>query len=252
MEHLHNNSPIVTSAKFAVVDESGNETWYDFDLDTATEMPQGKLYVFDCRIGEYIAVQTPEQGRAIEDEVCRCFECPPLAPVEEVFSPSVLSAKTIDISVAALCCIYAPPNHTQSFVNTGRGGQTQFFYVTHGTAVFGPTDGVKDRVLVAGEILDIEHLMGSSITGSTSDASAAWVSVNPIPGDRRFDHQLIKGAGSAVVSGDSRVRAVVAIVGDIQVDGVLLREHKASQIYAGQTVNVSVPEGSVAIILVTR
>jgi hypothetical protein len=73
MEH----SPIVRSAKYGVTNEFGDETWYDFDLDLATQMPEGKLYVFDCRIGEYIEVSSLEQGRAIEADVCACYQCPP-------------------------------------------------------------------------------------------------------------------------------------------------------------------------------
>lgn len=164
----------------------------------------------------------------------------------------MITSKYIDISVAGLCYVTAMPNHTESFKNTGSGVETQFLYVLHGTAVFGPSDGVQDRVLVKGEVMDIEDLMGVPLTGSTAESFASWVGVNPKPSDKRFDYQLLHGGDSLAITGDSRERFLVALVGGVEANGTTIEQHKFARVKEGQQVNVQVPMSSVAIVLTTR
>lgn len=67
------NNHFVFSAKYSIVLENGNETWGDFDIYSATEMPAGKLYVFDCRIGAYTEVFNLAEARDVEDAVRKTF-----------------------------------------------------------------------------------------------------------------------------------------------------------------------------------
>lgn len=164
----------------------------------------------------------------------------------------MITGSVLDLSILNLCLVHAGPNHTESFKNSGDGSTTQFFYVTHGTATFGPSGKVQTYTLTANNIIDIEDLMGTPLTGSTDGSSASWVSINPIPATRRFDYTLIRNDTPVTLTGSKSESIVVALVGSLIANGHLVSEHKFARIPVDKTVEIYASVGSVGVLLVTR
>jgi hypothetical protein len=164
----------------------------------------------------------------------------------------MIAASVLDLAIANLCRVHAGPLHTESFRNSGDGSATQFFYVTHGTATFGPSGSAQTHTLTAGSIVDIETLMGTPLTGSTESSAASWVSINPIPATRRFDYTLIRNDTPITVVGGAAESIVVALVGGLVANDQPIPEHKFARIPVGKVVNIHASAGAVGVLLVTR
>lgn len=163
----------------------------------------------------------------------------------------MIITKLVDIGVANLCCASATPGHVETFGGSKDGHSTQLTYVADGGGWGRSEDGLIEIQMTAGSVVDMEPLMGSQFVGTVTEPSF-WVSINPKPSSKRFDHVLIVGADQRSIVGDERERILVAIVGEITANGVSIGEHKFAKIKNGTSVVIDVPKNSVAIILTTR
>lgn len=164
----------------------------------------------------------------------------------------MIVTKATDLGFANLCVAAATAGHVERFKNSGDGAQTQLTYVITGQGIARPEDGSPDVLLAAGAISDMEPLMGKPFVGYTGDAALAWVSINPKLASKRYDPQLIRGGESVTVTGTDAECILVSLVSECAANGKAIGEHKFARIPSGQSVDVQVPQNSVAVFLISR
>lgn len=164
----------------------------------------------------------------------------------------MILTKLIDLGFANLCIVSATAGHTATFSNSGEGAQTQFSYIVTGQGTVGPENNVAPLLAMTGKVTDMEHLMGSPLVGKAGDETLTWVSINPKPSNKRYDYQIISGGESVTITGTDAECALVSLLGGCTTNDKSIGEHKFARIPSGQSVDVQVPQNSVAVFLISR
>lgn len=137
----------------------------------------------------------------------------------------------------------------ESFIhsNTGDGAVNQAVYIFSG-GITASQDG-QDIALNENELTNVSVFKHKPIQYTAGNAGATWVAINPTPATKRFTTQLINTEQTLSVTGSSKETFILCVEGVTTCQDKQLGSLQYVRVLDGRTVNVVVPNNSVAVIL---
>jgi hypothetical protein len=158
--------------------------------------------------------------------------------------------KIIDVGIAKLCAMCATPNHLGVFKNnSSAGGSTQICYTAYGSGQITTSNG--SAVYEEGVLTDVSHVRGLQMNGLSGPNGTIWIGINPAD-ERTIDYNFIQGEQQVQFVGEKLISVLLCLKGSITANGKTLLDLNYSVIPEGMSVDISVPNGSDAIIFWLR
>lgn len=162
----------------------------------------------------------------------------------------MMFGKLIEVGIAKLCAMCATPNHEGIFKNNASaGGSTQLCYTAYGSGEITSSKGTalyQERVLT-----DVSHVRGAQMNGLAGPNGTIWVGINPVD-ERILDYNFIQGQQTLQFVGEKAISVLLCLRGSITANGKELLDLNYSVIHKDKAVNITVPEGSDAIVFWLR
>lgn len=154
--------------------------------------------------------------------------------------------KIIDVGIAKLCAMCATPNHNGIFKNNqSSGGSTQVCYTAYGSGII--TSDAGNAVYEENVLTDVSHVRGHQMNGVAGPNGTIWVGINPVD-EKEIEYDYIDTPRDFSFTGVKDVTILLCLRGKITANEKEILDLFYSVIEKDKTVNISVPEGSTAIL----
>jgi hypothetical protein len=150
-----------------------------------------------------------------------------------------------------LCTSGITPNDGFVLANAGQGKEVQFVYINSGGGCFRFANG-DVLPFEGGNIYDISQYVGTPVRYEADERGAHGMAIDPVPNDKRYDYELVKGEATRTVVGENREQKILCLDGTIVCNDIELKSTQYAPVVNGKTVNVSVPANAVMVILTAR
>lgn len=150
-----------------------------------------------------------------------------------------------------LCTSAISPNDYYVLDNAGTGKVIQFLYLISGGGTLVFNDGSSMQV-DQDIIYDLSQYAGTPIKYWADGRGAIGMAIDPVPSDKRFNHELVKGETNKTIVGTANECIILCLEGTITCNGIELKSTQYAPITEGKTVNVSVPANAAMVILTAR
>jgi hypothetical protein len=98
-------------------------------------------------------------------------------------------------------------------------------------------------------LIDLRGFQGSAFNFTSGNNGAGWLCINPVPADKLFDCDLIRGNTNTTITGDGREHIVMCAKGNITINGKKFEQFNYARVLEGKTADIVVPSDSEAIYL---
>jgi hypothetical protein len=150
-----------------------------------------------------------------------------------------------------ICIGHMTANETYSFTTadtTKNGGYSQLGYCLEGSANVLDSNGNVTDTYSAGNLYDLKKHYNTAFSYTiNSEVGGTWFCINPVPATKIYDGTLLTENTTTSYTGDGVESVVVCVNGTVTVNDKTLQNQNYVRILNGQTANVTVGAGSVAL-----
>ena len=150
-----------------------------------------------------------------------------------------------------LCVGSMSPNDSLEYTNTGLGMVNHLMYMHTGSGAVKTQNGLTIS-LEEGNVYDLSSYANTPLTYESGLNGAHYLIVDPLPNDKLYDYELLKGSAQKTIVGNDTEQVILCVYGTASCNGKNISETQYARVLSGKTVDITVPDNSAVIILKAR